>query len=778
MHQRKRTMLWIIAAVFVVVAIVLVAVTVNLSNGDVSIEASSETSALMTEEDSSEAPNEFEGLESQDETDKVKNDKEDKKESSSTQNPKEEISETESQKNKQDKSEKEPEESEAPEEPENTEPIGPVPAPVPVFPTPTPKPTETESPTPEPTPEPTPTATAAPTPEPTVTPHEHDYVIVTIIYETNEDGTHIMIVTYSCNVCSDSYEDTKQEECIYGEWVFDGKDTDFAECELCGYLITRKHQQPESSPTPDVSPTPEPTPDPTPPPKPTLPPKPTSTPRPVIPPPVHNHNYVLVDITYESYQDGTHMLSARYSCTGCGSSYPDKRQEECTYSVEYIGNNQENVTCKLCGYFEIREHQHEEPENLEYVLDSSNSDGTHRYVSSYTCIVCTQVVTVYKNEDCDYGESSWRQSDTNDMHEVFKTCKICMYEHVELVDCTPTGEYKYITIGNYVYNYRDCSVCGDRCDRSEHTHKIYQWIPLGSDEHIAECICTKTLARERHDYVYSDTGGMQDVTCRGCGYGEPIKAHEHGVGLYDDMDLFDLVTSPTYSLDKTSPAQSYNPVPSETDWCYKYNFICHTCKMPYSVRFNSHNFVDDECTKCHAVVATSVDEEAILEDETLEPKALENESTEPEETEPTETMPDEIEPEGTAPEVPAPGEVPGDETQPGTIAPDETTPDEVPPEETPPEDVPDDIPDEEVSEAPSPEGENGTDIPEVIEPSEEAPEEQLPEQTEIEQEPEVEETEANKAEVENVENQSQVAEDTTSEVVVVVLMPDSVPKQS
>lgn len=48
----------------------------------------------------------------------------------------------------------------------------------------------------------------------------------------------------------------------------------------------------------------------------------------------------------------------------------------------------------------------------------------------------------------------------------------------------------------------------------------------------------------------------------------------------------------------------------------------------------------------------------------------------------------------------------------------------------------------------------------------------------IEQEPEVEETEANKAEGESVENQSQGAEDTTSEVVVVVLMPDSVSKQS
>lgn len=757
MHQRKRTMLWIIAAVFVVVAIVLVAVTVNLSNGDVSIEASSETSALMTEEDSSEAPNEFEGLESQDETDKVKNDKEDKKESSSTQNPKEEISETESQKNKQDKSEKEPEESEAPEEPENTEPIGPVPAPVPVFPTPTPKPTETESPTPEPTPEPTPTATAAPTSEPTVTPHEHDYVIVTIIYETNEDGTHIMIVTYSCNVCSDSYEDTKQEECIYGEWVFDGKDTDFAECELCGYLITRKHQQPELSPAPDVSPTPEPTPDPTP------PPKPTSTPRPVIPP-VHNHNYVLVDITYEPNQDGTHMLSARYSCTGCGSSYPDKRQEECTYSVEYIGNNQENVTCKLCGYFEIREHQHEEPENLEYVLDSSNSDGTHRYVSSYTCIVCTQVVTVYKNENCDYGESSWKRSDVNDMHEEMKTCKICMYEHVELVDCTPTGEYKCIKYYSQIYNYRDCAVCGDWCDRSYHTEHIYGEWEQKTSTHIRYCLCVEGREEYPHDLMF-DAQKLITV-CTTCGYSFPGVEHNHGYGVYDDMDIMDLIGHPAYN-ELDSFGQISNPNPSPTGYCSRYEFTCKTCRVKYYAHF-THDFVDGKCTRGYCGhIAQYPDSENIG---TSEGEINASDSKE--------FIEDTVEPEGTVPEVPTPDKVPEDETQPGTIAPDETTPDEVPPEETPPEDVPEDTPDDEVSDVPPPEEENGTDIPEVIEPSEEAPEEQLPEQTEIEQEPEVEETEANKAEGESVENQTQGAEDTTSEVVVVVLMPDSVSKQS
>lgn len=388
MHQSERAAKCLtIVMVVALIVTVLVAVMVGLSNDPASIEAESVVSETMAEGNSQEASSVPYGFGSKIETDKAKDEKEDKKESSSTPDPKEEIAKTESQNDKQDKAEEEPQEM------NETDPIGPEPAPLPVLPTPKPGPTKAPEPTKQPTATPVPTPAATATPEPTPKPCEHDYVIITTVYEANKDGTHIVIVTYSCKVCNDSYEDTEQEECKYGEWEFDGVDTDFAECELCEDKITRKHEKPEPSPTPTASPTPVPT--------------PTPTPKPIIPPPVHRHNYILAEVTYEPQQDGTHVLTAKYSCTGCGSSYPDKKQEDCTYGEwEYVGEGKETASCKSCGYSKTRDHQHKEIENLEYVFDSSNSDGTHRYVSSYTCSICTELVTVYKNEDCDYGESS------------------------------------------------------------------------------------------------------------------------------------------------------------------------------------------------------------------------------------------------------------------------------------------------------------------------------------------------------------------------------------
>ncbi len=82
------------------------------------------------------------------------------------------------------------------------------------------------------------------------------------------------------------------------------------------------------------------------------------------------------------------------------------------------------------------------------------------------------------------------------------------------------------------------------------------------------------------------------ATCNVCGFEKQVPSHEHAP---DNMGLMDLVMSPYYS-ELISYSQISNPNPSPDDYCSRYDLICGTCGIKYSIHYD-HKFVDGSCTR-------------------------------------------------------------------------------------------------------------------------------------------------------------------------------------
>ena len=74
-------------------------------------------------------------------------------------------------------------------------------------------------------------------------------------------------------------------------------------------------------------------------------------------------------------------------------------------------SGKEERNCSICEYEETREHNHSSaPNNLTYKLDKSNLDGTHRLKATYSCNICDEKITLYKEESSLYNEALKSQS--------------------------------------------------------------------------------------------------------------------------------------------------------------------------------------------------------------------------------------------------------------------------------------------------------------------------------------------------------------------------------
>lgn len=460
--------------------------------------------------------------------------------------------------------------------------------------------------------------------------------------EPNKDGTHTITTTWECKDCENVREEEKTEKCQFGSWLFDKKSLDVRQCSVCRYEETRKHQTTEQ---PGTNPS-----------RPSWPgggsdnegvthyhswsewtyqddDKEARTCTSCGTKETRPHTFAKVSTASEDKQDGNHEVTekyacttcqqakyentftephqydsgtknatamvdgkhsveATYTCTVCGNVRTDTSEEDCQYGEWRLGENNEDIRkCTLCTNEETRPHEHgPAPEGLNYVYQASNSDGTHRLEATYTCNMCGQEVVASQNEPCCYGDVSYEQTGVNDTHLVVQTCKVCQYRHEEEGTCEPTGELKLMKIYAQIYEYYDCALCGDDCLRKYHTeHRFEPWEDHGPDDHIRYCICVEARETAEHNFVKQD--GM--LVCQDCGKSVDISNHDHGHGVYDDMDLMDIIFSPAYGELITSN-QIANPNPSSYSYCFRYDFRCSVCGIKYSVH-QSHTFENGQC---------------------------------------------------------------------------------------------------------------------------------------------------------------------------------------
>lgn len=326
------------------------------------------------------------------------------------------------------------------------------------------------------------------------------------------------------------------------------------------------------------------------------------------------HQDIASKVEFEAKDGNTHTVKTAYSCTKCGRTYEDVQQKNCEYdgSWNYIGNNTDEMYCKQCNYSQTRTHQHDPmPNDLVYVFKESNNDGTHKLEASYNCI-CGEVITVDNDENCEYGNITYRQTGVNDIHIEEKECKVCNYINQVEGTCVPTGELKCIKKYAQIYDYYDCGLCGDWCQRVYHTvHRFEDWEYRDEDTHIRYCPCgDESLGgreTENHGYVYDKNNFTGKLVCDKCGSTKDVVEHDHGYNTEDEMGLMDIISSPAYA-EILSDSQIANPNPSPNDYCSRYEFKCKTCGVKYYIHY-AHKFVDGVCTRkgyCGGIVQANL----------------------------------------------------------------------------------------------------------------------------------------------------------------------------
>jgi len=323
----------------------------------------------------------------------------------------------------------------------------------------------------------------------------------------------------------------------------------------------------------------------------------------------HKHNYIWTSFD-ETKEKGT--------CQGCND---EQYRDHSLSDWKYKENNQDVASCKTCDYEQTREHVHQDaPEDITYT-STSNNNGTHKLNATYLCGDCNEMVTIDKEEACNYTNRTYEIFSTynsNNQHHVVDTCDTCGYQKKELGDCVKTGDMQYIKINSTIYEYYNCELCNGYVDRMYHTeHQFNEW-EVTDTTHISYCGCIEGRIKGDHvfDIVTSEDGTNMVATCNVCGYSKTVPNHEHAK---DNMDEIELVLSPYY-YELVDTGLIANPNPSSYDYCRRYDLICKTCGIKYSIHYD-HIFEDGECRSAYCghvkdpnyqVETTDLDEEKVL----------------------------------------------------------------------------------------------------------------------------------------------------------------------
>lgn len=356
--------------------------------------------------------------------------------------------------------------------------------------------------------------------------HNHDKAPSNLMYildKSNQNGTHQLKATYTCNVCGEEITLYRREKCDMDLWKYNpNTKLDESSCKVCDYTKTRSHSHTEAP---------------------------------------SNLKYTLD----KSNNDGTHRLKAIYTCGICNEEITSYKDVNCSLSDwKYNPTTKaEERSCSVCKYKETRTHEHTEaPANPVYTLDHSNGDGTHKLKAYYDCGICGTRLTLNKTENCSYG--SWEPADgfncvkecsvcnhevtkshnfstvpnsvtpnpTIGKHNITEKCGDCNFEKQVEQNCTGDGNKYYNHNGNIVTIRENCSVCHDVCKDDVHNHTYGGYKSVDDNNHKRECDCGN-VSIESHNYgswtVTSD--GKESRTCDNCGHTQKI-SHTHTINSY------------------------------------------------------------------------------------------------------------------------------------------------------------------------------------------------------------------------------------------------------
>lgn len=331
---------------------------------------------------------------------------------------------------------------------------------------------------------------------------------------------------------------------------------------------------------------------------------------------------------YTSNQDGTHEETTKKVCTVCANTSEETQTKDCVYGQwQYEKNGTDVAYCSQCNHMQTRSHQHEEaPADIQYVFKETYNNGTHKMEAAYICQMCGVTTTAYKDETCEY-DVSYRWDRVYDYHTVISQCNVCKYTEETEERCDPVGELQYVSINGNVYEYYECKWHADGMARhKDHVEHHYgEWEPYDTIDHIRSCPCKNGPGRDEKDihmYNVEENGDKLTFYCEICGDSRTAEKHNHGFGVYDGMDLVDLVMTQAFYELKTMRPEA-NPNPSIDAYCNRLRFVCNTCGIGYNI-FYEHEFdANGKCTLAECTVEgpvqTQLDEEVQeTNDETLE----------------------------------------------------------------------------------------------------------------------------------------------------------------
>ena len=394
-----------------------------------------------------------------------------------------------------------------------------------------------------------------------------------VIYQSNNDGTHKTIKSTYCNSCHTTIKKESMENCSLSNWIYNSETKlEERKCNNCGYTETRVHEHEE----------------------------PTN----------------LVYNFYQSNNDGTHKLKATYECSKCNEILEFYKDVNCSLS-EWTYNSEtklEERKCDVCGYTETRVHEHQQPDNLTYVLDRKNYDGTHKLKATYNCDTCSSVITLYKDEECEFGV--WQQHDGSSCkslcivcsyekfkehkfivvqgsitsnpilgkHNITKECDDCNYTKQEEENCISDGNRYYYRNGEIVTERENCSICNDVCIDDAHTHNYGSYIIVDDNEHKRVCDCEHELV-ESHNYGEWILNNGQNT--RECGDCHNIQTVEH---------VCSLTTTDEFPSTKNKDYCYLRVTTCNVDGC---NYRVIESQVPHNYIIESNPFgATYECDRC------------------------------------------------------------------------------------------------------------------------------------------------------------------------------------
>lgn len=319
----------------------------------------------------------------------------------------------------------------------------------------------------------------------------HNIRITNIKKISNENGTHNLVITFTCTNCGQEKTITKTVECKYGEEITWDDVFEYETCD-CGYKHTIGRHNLDSG--------------------------------------TINYQGKTIEYTctnsrcgYKLVRDYNPTISVSPGSGAGGSGSSGSGHDKPTH-IHYLGewvSLNDDLEANYCPEDGVlvgtRAHKYDKPSNTAI----SNQDGTHTTTTSETCLNCNHIKTTTKTDSCNYN---FKWNDTLEYNE----CSECGYIHIIGGHNLDKGTID--TVNNEI-TYK-CQ--NEGCDYSKtesytkpvdptHKHIMGEWKDNGNNE-ARVCIapgCTapdKAIQTRPHswgNYTYKDDS-TEERHCNTC----------------------------------------------------------------------------------------------------------------------------------------------------------------------------------------------------------------------------------------------------------------------